>query len=62
MIINGFSKYVNGDGLLFSLILINGNRDILGKNVEIIYDEVNKLEFFIVKIDCYFLKGYRVFK
>lgn len=53
---NGLSKHVNGDGLLSSLISTNGNRDILGKNVEITYDEVNKPESLIVKIDLSLLK------
>ncbi|XP_022804331.1 AF4/FMR2 family member 4-like isoform X2 [Stylophora pistillata] len=53
---NGLSKHVNGDGLLSSLISTNGTKDILGKNVEITYDEVNKPESLIVKIDLSLLK------
>lgn len=62
VVINGFSKYVNGDKfyVLFSLIFLNRIKDILGKNVEVIYDEVNMFEFFIVKIDLLLLK--RIFK
>ena len=53
---NGLSKHVNGDKLLSSLISPNRTKDILGKNVEITYDEVNKPESLIVKIDLSLLK------
>lgn len=53
---NGLSKHVNGEKLLTSLISPNMTKDILGKNVEITYDEVNKPESLIVKIDLSLLK------
>lgn len=55
---NGLSKHVNGDKLhvLSSLISPNRTKDILGKNVEVTYDEVNMPESLIVKIDLSLLK------
>ena len=53
---NGLSKPVNGEKLLSNLISPNRTKDILGKNVEITYDEVNKPESLIVKIDLSLLK------
>lgn len=56
VVTNGHSKPVNGENLLSSLISPNRTKDILGKNVEITYDEVNKPESLIVKIDLSLLK------
>lgn len=55
---NGLSKHVNGEKLhvLSSLISPNRTKDILGKNVEVTYDEVNMPESLIVKIDLSLLK------
>lgn len=55
---NGLSKHVNGDKLhvLSSLISPNRTKDMLGKNVEVTYDEVNMPESLIVKIDLSLLK------
>ena len=53
---NGLSKPVNGEKLFSNLISPNRTKDILGKNVEITYDEVNKPESLIVKIDLSLLK------
>lgn len=50
------SKAVNGEKLVTSLISPNVTKDILGKNVEITYDEINKPESLIVKIDLSLLK------
>lgn len=56
VVTNGLNKPVNGEKLLSSLISPNRTKDILGKNVEITYDEVNKPESLIVKIDLSLLK------
>ena len=55
---NGLSKHVSGEKLhvLSSLISPNRTKDILGKNVEVTYDEVNMPESLIVKIDLSLLK------
>lgn len=53
---NGLNKHVNGEKLLSTLISPNRTKDILGKNVEITYDEVNTPESLIVRIDLSLLK------
>ncbi|XP_078369274.1 uncharacterized protein LOC144653204 isoform X2 [Oculina patagonica] len=53
---NGHNKHVNGEKLLSTLISPNRTKDILGKNVEITYDEVNTPESLIVRIDLSLLK------
>lgn len=53
---NGLSKHVNGEKLLSTLISPNRTKDILGKNVEITYDEVNTPESLVVRIDLSLLK------
>lgn len=51
--VNGVHKSVNG---FSTLISPSRTKDILGKNVEIVYDDVNKPESLIVKIDLSLLK------
>ncbi|CAH3176274.1 unnamed protein product, partial [Porites evermanni] len=54
--VNGVHKPVNGDKPFSTLISPSRTKDILGKNVEISYDDVNKPESLIVKIDLSLLK------
>lgn len=54
--VNGVHKPVNGEKLFSTLISPSRTKDILGKNVEISYDDVNKPESLIVKIDLSLLK------
>ena len=54
--VNGVHKPVNGVKVFSTLISPSRTKDILGKNVEIAYDDVNKPESLIVKIDLSLLK------
>ena len=53
---HGLNKPVSGEKLFSTLISPSRTKEILGKNVEITYDEVNKPESLIVKIDLSLLK------
>ena len=53
---NEVHKPVNGEKLFSTLISPSRTKDLLGKNVEISYDDVNKPESLIVKIDLSLLK------
>lgn len=54
--VNGVHKPVNGVKVFSTLLSPSRTKDILGKNVEIAYDDVNKPESLIVKIDLSLLK------
>lgn len=54
--VNGVHKPVNGVKVFSTLMSPSRTKDILGKNVEIAYDDVNKPESLIVKIDLSLLK------
>lgn len=53
---NDLSKAIDGEKLVNGLISPNVTKDFLGENVEITYDEVNKPESLIVKIDLSLLR------
>ena len=53
---NDLSKAIDGEKLVSGLISPNVTKDFLGENVEITYDEVNKPESLIVKIDLSLLR------
>ena len=53
---NDPSKAIDGEKLVSGLISPNVTKDLLGENVEITYDEVNKPESLIVKIDLSLLR------